>query len=152
MHICVHWPRPYQNLRALWRYFISVCHQTGSWGQFLHGTHIVVWLPANCCVNDVAYLSITYYRHFRNTTADLPTWLTLRSIVLLLLLTVGNCEVLYQGGLQWHSILYTILPKSIRNFELWMGGSKNRETHIECRFRKPEVSLTFWHWSFTFKF
>jgi len=63
------------------QYFISVHRQTESWRQFLHGIHIFVLLSANCCVNDVAYLSITYYQHFRRATAVLPTWQALQSIV-----------------------------------------------------------------------
>ena len=141
IHICVHCLRPYQNLRVRRHHFFSVHHQTESWRQFLHGTHMVVWHSANCCVNHFAYFSVTYHQYFRSVIAVLPTWKALRSIIWLLLLIVGNCKVLYEGGLQWHNILYNILGKSIRSFEHWMGGSKNRERHIECWFRKPKYSL-----------
>lgn len=123
------------------QYFLSVHHQTESCREFLHDTLTVVWLSADCCLNDVAFFSITYYQHFKSATAVLPTWQALRPIVWLLLLIVGNFKVLYQGGLQWHNILYNILRKSIRSFERWGGGSKNRETHMDCWFCKPKFSL-----------
>jgi hypothetical protein len=68
--------------------------------------------------------------------ASPPVYLTV-----FFLMIVGNCNVLYQSGLQWHNILYNILGKYIRSLELWMEGNKDRETYIECWFRKPKFSL-----------